>query len=113
MGEVWNSVDGDQVIWALQVPDDLRALVGGCIASGSAYSAHAEVLRFMPGSAVADRTRGHAARRPVMGAQAVAPDGGDAQAAKALKCLDKSLPTYIVGRPGSSRTEQPQAEPGQ
>ena len=34
-------------------------------------------------------------------------------AGEALKCLDKSLPTYIVGRPGNSRTEQPQPKPGQ
>ena len=34
-------------------------------------------------------------------------------AGEALKCLDKSCPTYIVSRAGSSRTEQPQAEPGQ
>ena len=33
-------------------------------------------------------------------------------AGEALKCLDKSLPTYIVGRAGNSRTEQPQPEPG-
>ena len=56
MGEVWNNDDGDQVTLTLQVLDGLRALVGGCIASGAAYSADAEVMRYMPGSAVADRT---------------------------------------------------------
>ena len=80
MGEVWNNDDGDQVTLNLQVLDGLRALVGGCIASGAAYSADAEVMRYMPGSVVADRTRGRDARRPVAEAQAAAPDGGDAQA---------------------------------
>jgi len=75
--EVWNNVDGDQVTWALQFSNDLQAVVGGCIVSGSAYSALAEVLRFMPSSTVSDRTRGRATRRPV----AAAPDGGGAQAA--------------------------------
>ena len=65
---------------ASQVSD---GLLGGCIPSGTAYSAHAEVMRYMPGSpnsAVANRTRGRAARRPVVEAQAAAPGGGGAQA---------------------------------
>ena len=80
VGEVWNNDDGDQIMMASQVSD---GLLGGCIPSGTAYSAHAEVMRYMPGSpnsAVANRTRGRAARRPVVEAQAAAPGGGGAQA---------------------------------
>ena len=50
MGEVWNNDDGDQhyeFMMASQVSD---GLLGGCIPSGTAYSARAEVMRYMPGS---------------------------------------------------------------